>query len=83
MAEKAENTNKKKNILHMAGDLIWAILGLVLMNGMVQLLINPKLEQWMGEESFGDYQSVFSIVAIMGTTFGVAANFSREWSNRG
>lgn len=82
MAEKAENTNKKKNILHMAGDLIWAILGLVLMNGMVQLLINPKLEQWMGEESFGDYQSVFSIVAIMGTTFGVAANFSRMVKSR-
>ena len=47
------------------------------MNGMLQLLINPMLKKWMGTEAFGDYQSVFAVVSIMGTTFGVAANYSR------
>ena len=67
----------KKKIFNIASDLIFSIAGLMLMNGMLQLLINPMLKKWMGTEAFGDYQSVFAVVSIMGTTFGVAANYSR------
>ena len=67
----------KKKVFNIATDLIFSIAGLMLMNGMLQLLINPMLKKWMGTEAFGDYQSVFAVVSIMGTTFGVAANYSR------
>ncbi len=67
----------KKKIFNIASDLVFSIAGLMLMNGMLQLLINPMLKKCMGTEAFGDYQSVFAVVSIMGTTFGVAANYSR------
>lgn len=67
----------KKKIFNIASDLVFSIAGLMLMNGMLQLLINPKLNAWVGEDAFGNYQSIFAVVSIMGTTFGVAANYSR------
>lgn len=70
------STDKKK-IFHIASDLVLSIAGLMLMNGMLQLLINPKLNEWLGKGEFGNYQSIFAVVSIMGTTFGVAANYSR------
>lgn len=67
----------KKKVFNIASDLVFSIAGLMLMNGMLQLLINPMLNNWMGEDAFGNYQSIFAVVSIMGTTFGVAANYSR------
>ena len=67
----------KKKVLNIASDLVFSIAGLMLMNGMLQVLINPMLNNWMGEAAFGNYQSIFAVVSIMGTTFGVAANYSR------
>ncbi len=67
----------KKKIFNIASDLVFSIAGLMLMNGLLQVLINPMLNKWMGEDAFGDYQSIFAVVSIMGTTFGVAANYSR------
>ncbi len=72
----------KKKIFNIASDLVFSIAGLMLMNGMLQLLINPMLNDWMGEAAFGNYQSVFAVVSIMGTTFGVAANYSRMVRSR-
>lgn len=74
--------NTKKKTLSIASDLIYSIAGLMLMNGMLQLLINPTLNNWMGEDAFGNYQSVLAVVSIMGTTFGVAANYSRMVKHR-
>lgn len=70
-------TDNKKKLFTIASDLIFSIAGLVLMNGMLQLLINPMLNKWLGDDAFGDYQSILAVVAVMGTTFGVAANYSR------
>ncbi len=67
----------KKTLFTIATDLVFSIAGLMLMNGMLQLLINPTLNKWLGEDMFGNYQSIFAVVSIMGTTFGVAANYSR------
>ncbi len=75
-------TNNKKKVFTIATDLVFSIAGLMLMNGMLQFLINPTLNSWLGEESFGNYQWVFAVVSIMGTTFGVAANYSRMVRSR-
>lgn len=72
----------KKKIFNIASDLVFSIAGLMLMNGMLQFLINPTLNNWMGEAAFGNYQSVFAVVSIIGTTFGVAANYSRMVRSR-
>lgn len=72
--------NKSK--LKIASDFIYNIVGLVLMNGILQLLINPMLNKWMGTDAFGNYQSLLAVVAIIGTTFGVAANYSRLVKHR-
>lgn len=72
----------KKKLFNIASDLIFSTAGLMLMNGMLQLLINPTLNKWIGEDAFGDYQSIFAVVSIMGTSFGVAANYSRMVRSR-
>ena len=72
----------KKGVFTIASDLVLSILGLVLMNGVLQLLINPMLNKWAGEDAFGNYQSVMAVVSIMGTTFGVAANYSKMVKSR-
>lgn len=59
------------------GDLIYSMLGLVIMNGVIQLLVYPQFNRYMGEERFGMVLTLLSLVAIMGSTFGVAANYSR------
>ncbi len=75
-------TKKKKGIFSVASDLIFSIAGLMLMNGTLQLFINPALNNRIGEAAFGNYQSIFAVVSIMGTTFGVAANYSRMVRSR-
>ncbi len=75
------STDKKK-VFHVMSDLAFSVAGLMLMNGILQLLINPTLNNWMGETEFGNYQSIFAVVSIMGTTFGVAANYSRMVTSR-
>lgn len=74
--------NNKKKLFSIATDLLYSIAGLMLMNGILQLLVNPMLNKWLGEDAFGNYQSIFAIVSIMGTTFGVAANYSRMVRSR-
>lgn len=70
-------TDNKKKLFTVASDLVFSIAGLILMNGVLQLFINPTLNKWLGDDAFGDYQSILAVVSIMGTTFGVAANYSR------
>ncbi len=72
----------KKGVFSVASDLIFSIAGLMLMNGALQLIINPMLNNRIGEAAFGNYQSIFAVVSIMGTTFGVAANYSRMVRSR-
>jgi O-antigen/teichoic acid export membrane protein len=60
-----------------AGDLIYSMIGLVVMNGVIQLVLYPYLNRQLGADAFGRVLSLISVVAIMGSTFGVAANYSR------
>lgn len=61
----------------LTGDLMYSMLGLIVMNGVVQFILYPRLNSYMGEERFGVVLTLISIVAIMGSTFGTAANYSR------
>ncbi len=62
-------------------DLIWSIAGLILMNGILQLVVYPELRT-AGKEEFGNMQSVYAVVSIMAVTFGSAANYSRMVGRR-
>lgn len=61
----------------ITGDLMYSMLGLIVMNGVIQLVLYPQLNRYMGEERFGVVLTLISIVAIMGSTFGTGANYSR------
>ena len=58
-------------------DLIDSMLGLIAMNGVIQLLLYPCFQRQLGTDKFGQVLTLLSIVSIMGSTFGVAANYSR------
>lgn len=75
-------SKKNKKVLTVASDLLYSVAGLMLMNGALQVLVNPLINKWIGEERFGLYQSLLAVVAIMGNTFGVAANYSRMVRHR-
>ncbi len=61
----------------LTGDFLYSVLGLVCMNGVIQLLLYPYFNRQMGADRFGVVLTLLSIVSIMGSTFGVAANYSR------
>jgi len=68
---------EKKNVFKIAGDMIYSILGLVAMNGVLQLLLYPSIEKKLGSDVFGNVQVVLSLVSILATMFGTAANYGR------
>lgn len=74
MSNGSEGKNKIKKV---ASDLVYSIAALVLMNGVIQLVLYPYLNAQMGDANFGTVLSVLSVVSIMGSTFGTAANYSR------
>jgi len=70
-----------EKIKGITGDLIYSMLGLVVMNGVIQLVLYPFLNNRLGAEEFGRVLTMISLVAIMGSTFGTAANYSRMVSH--
>lgn len=72
----------KKKIKHIAGDLTYSVLGLIVMNGLIQLALYPFLNKIMGADKFGNVLYILSIVSIIGVTFGSAANYSRMIRSR-
>ena len=72
-----DKENGRKKILKVASDLIYSMAGLMVMNGVIQLVLYPYLNGRMGQERFGTMLYLLSVVAVMATTFGTSANFSR------
>lgn len=66
-----------EKIKGITGDLIYSMLGLIAMNGVIQLVLYPFFNSRLGAEEFGTVLTMISLVAIMGSTFGTAANYSR------
>lgn len=70
-----------EKIKGITGDLIYSVLGLVAMNGVIQLVLYPFFNSSLGSEQFGNVLTMISLVSIMGSTFGTAANYSRMVSH--
>lgn len=68
---------EKKSIFKIAGDLIWSILGLVAMNGVLQLLYYPTVSKTLSTAENDNVLALLAIVAIVSTMFGTAANYAR------
>ena len=73
---KAEN-KRKHIILKIAGDSIWSIAGLVLMNVVAQFVIYPIWNQRLGNETYGQILYLISGMNIWAVSFGVACNYAR------
>ena len=72
-----ENKKVASKLKGITGDFIYSMLGLVVMNGVIQLVLYPFLSKQLGADEFGVVLTLISIVPIMGSTFGTAANYSR------
>ena len=60
-----------------AGDLIYSLIGLLVFNGVMQVLIYPRMTVLMGAESWGVVLTIISAASIVATSFGTGANYSR------
>lgn len=68
---------EKKNVLKIAYDLILSVAGLVAMNGVLQLLFYPTVSKKLSDEMNDNVIVLLSVVAILATMFGTAANYAR------
>lgn len=66
-----------EKVKRISKDLIYSILGIAVMNGVIQLVLYPYLQHKLGAEAWGHILTLLAIVSIMGTTFGTGANYSR------
>ena len=58
-------------------DLVLSILGLVAMNGVIQLLLYPSISKTLGQDTFGDILSMLAVVSVLATAIGTGANYAR------
>lgn len=68
---------KKDKLKVFAGDLMYSLIGLLVFNGVMQLLIYPRMTVFMGAESWGVVLTIISAASIVATSFGTGANYSR------
>lgn len=61
----------------LAADIVWSVSALVMMNGVLQFAIYPKLSAQLGAEMFGSILYVMGILAIFAPAIGTAANNTR------
>ena len=60
----------------MIADFVYSLVGIIVMNGVLQIVIYPGLEHRMGSTAFGEALTMISMIAVIAITFGSAANFS-------
>ena len=68
---------QKKLLKNITGDLLYSIAAMSVLNGVLQLVIYPFMNRYMGASNAGNAISLMSIVAIVGASFGSSANHSR------
>lgn len=66
---------KQKKII--ASNTLWTIGGMLVMNGVLQLVINPLLNKRMGPEQLGAQLFIMGLVGILCPSIGQALNTSR------
>lgn len=73
----SEHTSSKKQKMSIASNTLYTMGGMILMNGVLQLLIYPLLNRQMGEAALGDLLYIMGLVAIVCPSIGQALNNSR------
>ena len=82
MKEKAVSGNEQNNgpvpkKIRGLKDLVLSVLGLVAMNGVIQLLLYPSINNALGEDRYGDILSMLAVVSVLATAIGTGANYAR------
>lgn len=75
--EKEINEPGKRRKIRGLRDLVLSILGLVAMNGVIQLLLYPGINRALGEERYGDILSMLAVVSVLSASIGTGANYAR------
>ena len=78
--DKTEQDNGKKTAgkkIRGLKDLILSVLGLVAMNGVLQLFLYPTINNTLGEERYGDILSMLAVVSVLAASIGTGANYAR------
>lgn len=69
--------NFRAKVKGILTDTLWSAMGLILMNGIAQLLVYPLLNRELGTEQYGNILTAISFINIFSLSFGVAINNGR------
>ena len=58
----------------ITGDFMYSMMGLIVMNGVIQLALYPFLSKQLGTDEFGVVLTLISLISIMGSTSAMALN---------
>ena len=58
----------------VAGDLIWSLAAMLMLNGAIQILIYPYLQRRIGVAAYGDMLYQIAVITILGAGLGLAVN---------
>lgn len=62
----------------ITGDFMYSMMGLIVMNGVIQLALYPFLSKQLGTDEFGIVLTLISFISIMGSTL-VRQLIIHEW----
>ena len=68
---------KKEQKKRIAANTLYTMGGLIFMNGVLQLIITPLLNRYMGAKQLGELLYITGLVAIICPSIGQALNTSR------
>lgn len=68
---------RKKQIRAISADLMWSISAMVVLNATIQFVLYPSLHAVMSDQIFGNMLTLLSVISIIASSFGSAANYSR------
>lgn len=63
--------------MKIAGDLLWSILALTVMNGVIQIIVYPMLNRKLGTEQYGNVLYLVSVASIFSAGIGLGLNNAR------
>lgn len=69
--------SSNKRLGSFAMDSVWTMIGLVVMNGIAQLVIYPFIRNMFGVDGYGRILSMLGIINIVAVSIGTALNNSR------
>lgn len=72
----SEISDKKGLAKRFSRDFVYSVSGLVCMNVIIQFVLYPVLESWMGAEAWGYVLSLIAVISIICVSFPTGANYS-------